>query len=244
MIKFFRHIRQRLLLEGKTGKYLKYAIGEIFLVVIGILIALQINNLNEKRKEQIIELQLLEEIKANLETTLRNFKFDTIYNARTIVYYRKINDYIKKDLPYNTELDSAFAAIGLFSSPYMINSAYNSLVGRGIDLIKNKALKEKISSLYEVEAKSLLVDVDKAEWSLGDNIIYPFMSKHIRRLDTTSLNMARPIDFESLKDNDEFINILNLLIRERRKNIMIFGRNMQSIQSLIQAIDDELKTRT
>ena len=52
MIKFFRNIRQNLLIENKTGKYLKYAIGEIFLVVIGILIALQINNWNEDRKNQ------------------------------------------------------------------------------------------------------------------------------------------------------------------------------------------------
>ena len=51
MIKFFRKIRQNLITEGKTGKYLKYAIGEIALVVIGILIALQINNWNEGRKQ-------------------------------------------------------------------------------------------------------------------------------------------------------------------------------------------------
>jgi len=52
MIKFFRHIRKNLLEEGKTTKYLKYAIGEIILVVIGILIALQVNNWNENRLEQ------------------------------------------------------------------------------------------------------------------------------------------------------------------------------------------------
>jgi len=52
MIKFFRHIRRKLLEEGKLGKYLKYAIGEIVLVVIGILIALQINNWNIKKTEQ------------------------------------------------------------------------------------------------------------------------------------------------------------------------------------------------
>ena len=58
MIKFFRNLpgrqtgsRQDLLSKGKTGKYLKYAIGEIILVVFGILIALQINNWNEKRKD-------------------------------------------------------------------------------------------------------------------------------------------------------------------------------------------------
>ena len=52
MIKFFRKIRQNLLMENKTSKYFKYAIGEIVLVVIGILIALQINNWNEKSKEK------------------------------------------------------------------------------------------------------------------------------------------------------------------------------------------------
>ena len=52
MIKFFRRIRQNLLSEGKTNKYLKYAIGEIVLVVVGILIALAINNWNETRKNK------------------------------------------------------------------------------------------------------------------------------------------------------------------------------------------------
>jgi len=49
MIKFFRRIRQKLIMENKIGKYFKYAIGEIILVVIGILIALQVSNFNEQR---------------------------------------------------------------------------------------------------------------------------------------------------------------------------------------------------
>jgi hypothetical protein len=55
MFRFFRQIRQKLLLSGSTQKYLIYALGEIFLVVIGILIALQINNWNEHRKEKLKE---------------------------------------------------------------------------------------------------------------------------------------------------------------------------------------------
>ena len=243
MIKFFRTIRLNMITKNKISNYLIYAIGEIVLVVIGILIALQINNWNEHRKEQNEELGLLEEIKANLETTLNNFKLDTLYNSNTVSYYRKINLYIEKDLPYNKELDSAFAAIGLFSSPYTINTAYKTLLSKGIDIIQNKALKAKINNFYEVEAISLLVDVDKAEWSLTDNVVSPFFSKHIRRIDSTSLNIARPIDFESLKHNDEFINILGLLIRERRKNIQYQKNSMLSIQSLIELINAELETR-
>ena len=54
MIKFFRHIRKDFMEKNKTGKYLKYAIGEIILVVIGILIALSINNWNEGRKKKLV----------------------------------------------------------------------------------------------------------------------------------------------------------------------------------------------
>jgi len=62
MIKFFRQIRQNLIMENKTSKYLKYAVGEIVLVVVGILIALQVNNWNEERKD----LKEAELIKQNI----------------------------------------------------------------------------------------------------------------------------------------------------------------------------------
>ncbi len=74
MIKFFRRIRQRLLTENKpaspAGRYLLYAIGEIVLVVIGILIALQINNNNEARKLRQQELHYLENLKTDLELNI------------------------------------------------------------------------------------------------------------------------------------------------------------------------------
>ena len=66
MIKFFRHIRKSLLMENRTSKYFKYAIGEIILVVIGILIALQINTWNQNRIYLKIEKQLLSELLENL----------------------------------------------------------------------------------------------------------------------------------------------------------------------------------
>ena len=66
MIKFFRSIRKSLLMENKTGKYFKYAVGEIILVVIGILIALSINNWNENRKNSIKEIQFLKSFKVDL----------------------------------------------------------------------------------------------------------------------------------------------------------------------------------
>ena len=70
MIKFFRKIRQNLLSEGKTGKYLKYAIGEIILVVIGILIAVSINNWNEARKDKIKEQKVLKTLRSDFKSNI------------------------------------------------------------------------------------------------------------------------------------------------------------------------------
>src|SRR5210317_370552 len=99
MLKFFRHIRKNLMETGKTGKYFKYAIGEIILVVIGILIALSINNWNENRKLQNEELKLLFDIKTNLETTLGNLKNDVIESGNDIKGYIKIESFAKENLP-------------------------------------------------------------------------------------------------------------------------------------------------
>ena len=70
MIKFFRKIRYDLMEKNKTGKYFKYAIGEIVLVVIGVLIALSINNWNESKKIEKLEISTLIEISSALESDL------------------------------------------------------------------------------------------------------------------------------------------------------------------------------
>lgn len=67
MIKFFRTIRRRLLDSGSLRKYLIYALGEILLVVMGILIALQINNWNEARKDYSLEINYLERLKFEIQ---------------------------------------------------------------------------------------------------------------------------------------------------------------------------------
>ena len=103
MIKFFRHIRKNLLMENKTGssavasakagKYFKYAIGEIILVVIGILIALQINNWNEAQKDQAQVITYKRLIKEELKEDLKILDFLQVFNdsIRSL-----ISDYLKE----------------------------------------------------------------------------------------------------------------------------------------------------
>ncbi len=82
MLKFFRHIRQRLIKENKVSKYLLYAIGEIILVVIGILIALQINNWNTERQNENVRTSFLVKLDAELDFNIN--RLDTLsamYNS-------------------------------------------------------------------------------------------------------------------------------------------------------------------
>jgi hypothetical protein len=110
MIKFFRNIRQNLFHEGKTKRYFKYAIGEIILVVIGILIALQINNWNEIKLERKIEKEYIISLIEDLESDTTKFSYlikrfeiselqiDTVlnmYHKMTLVY----NDTLHRNLP-------------------------------------------------------------------------------------------------------------------------------------------------
>ena len=84
MIKFFRKIRRKLISESKTGTYLKYAIGEIILVVIGILIALQINNWNIKKQEGKIETANLNALQVEFERNKELLNEAILLNERII----------------------------------------------------------------------------------------------------------------------------------------------------------------
>ena len=103
MIKFFRKIRQRLLTENKFSKYLIYAIGEIILVVIGILIALSINNKNDELSERKAEKTFYRNIKQQLLDDAQNIESQVQYNSVYTKQFRhaieviELNDRHQKD---------------------------------------------------------------------------------------------------------------------------------------------------
>lgn len=82
-------------MENRTGKYFKYAIGEIVLVVIGILIALQINNWNEQRKEKIVEENFFENVLVDLEKDKENLKYYHKFYSKRIEYLDTLLTYVR-----------------------------------------------------------------------------------------------------------------------------------------------------
>ena len=229
--------------ENRVSKYMLYAIGEILLVVIGILIALQINNWNETRKVKVIEVALLAEIRSNLEATLLEFQEDTTRNSLSLVHLTRIQDHIDNDLPYISELDSSFGRLTFWSSPYPILTGYKTLQTKGMDLISNDSLRYDIAMLFELDFLLLSKDYDKTEWDLAQSTVHPIYAKHIRKNNQTR-DLARPNDFEQLKKNDEFSNVLSLVIRTRQGGLRRYRTTMNKMHQVIQDITMELDSRS
>ncbi len=241
MLRFFRQIRQRLLTEKRFNKYLLYAIGEIVLVVVGILIALQINNWNEYRKSGQEELALLRELKADLEHSKNELQIIIKDNQTYVHGYERINTYIENDWPYASELDTAFTDLDIWSQPYLATTTYETIKTKGIDIIRNDSLKRHINTVYSLNIKSLTEDIFPWEWSFSQNTTQRIMVSNIRRDNKTDL--AKPNDFEKLKKDEEFRNFLSILIAVRLSNIDYSERALESIKVLIAHIDEELKSR-
>jgi len=141
MIKFFRKIRYNLMEQNKNGKYLKYAIGEIVLVVIGILIALSINNWNEERKDRIEELVALKDLKKEFETN--RFDIDSLFQFKKMMI-RNWDSYLTT--VSNRELHDSVRSISRpsigFKQFYFSSTILNSILTTGkIDKIQNDSLK-------------------------------------------------------------------------------------------------------
>ena len=154
MIKFFRNIRKSLLMENKTSKYIKYAIGEIFLVLIGILLALQINSWNNKRLLKKEELNILKDLKFEFVTNIS--KLDTVISEHEKSYKAavKLNELFGNRKAFEKMTDTAFQNL-MFKMDQ--NFTYDpqkgilkSIISSGqINNLSNKKLKYLLASIED-----------------------------------------------------------------------------------------------
>ena len=150
MIKFFRKIRQKLLTENKFSKYLLYATGEIILVVIGILIALQINNWNQGRIDTQKEINHLKNIQRNLNDDLINQISPCIERTeRQIQAFELLETglYARNEISNDSIRQLFFQMLG--SWDLILNTvAFENLKSSGLDILSNDSIKLELLTLY------------------------------------------------------------------------------------------------
>ena len=127
-----------------------YAIGEIVLVVAGILIALQVNNWNENQKESIIELQILKNLKQDLEENVNRTKNLIRGDSLLIEGNRVLLILLKNDQSeFHDSLQIYFGHINRYNAFFPQKMAYETLKSKGLEIIKNDTLRNKIVQLFD-----------------------------------------------------------------------------------------------
>lgn len=240
MIKFFRKIRQKLLAENKFTKYLIYAAGEIILVVIGILIALHINNVSNEKKARKKEIVLLNEMKSNLTADLKDLAFNIKHNKNRTHCNEVIRTVIEQKLPYNDTLKPYFGNIfGNFQLSEN-TSAWQNLKSVGLDLISNDSLRKTMSDLYANKYAYL----ENLEKGLDDryhwDYLYPKILEHMV-IDEIWVS-AKPRNYEALLKDVEFYEILKLHIKWRYYMQNQYELNYKSVLALQEQINSHLKS--
>lgn len=209
MLRFFRRIRQKLIASGSVTKYLLYAAGEIALVMIGILLALQVSNWNQELYESGLEEkyleELLEDFKANKESVDRVIRImdDAI---PTMTYLLEQSALQTPEVPLDT-LNAWFSEMNAMPTFWSTDRAYINITGSGeLKIISNDDVKYALARYYtRLEVVKLVQNTHELELV---NTFQPYIIEH---LDFQSVSYERLDDLSLPKavDKDAILEVLH-----------------------------------
>ncbi|MGS2727146.1 DUF6090 family protein [Psychroserpens sp. BH13MA-6] len=245
MIKFFRKIRQNLLSEGKTGKYLKYAIGEIILVVIGILIALSINNWNERKKEKEGLNQYLSSLKENIKEDIQ--VLDSLIKRRELIVNRSKKEqlnFLNKTFNFDDTRWALSSYVDFYLQPN--TSAYDALKNSPyLGKINGSSLNNLIIDYYaktyqiheaEKSYNEFLENLEaKQAYDLDRSLVMAYIWMDPEQLKSTKTTQEEIENvFEKMHHSVAFRNIVSQAVNQEKgiiapyKEAKIIGLNIIS----------------
>ncbi|UAM99069.1 hypothetical protein K8354_04390 [Polaribacter litorisediminis] len=241
MIKFFRKIRQDLLSKVKTGKpvgkYLKYAFGEIILVVIGILIALQINNWNEKSKLKNEEIKLLKEMRSALISDKEDIISNISEHSSSAKSCSILINHISNKLPYKDSLDFHFANALNTTRFGHTSSPYETLKIKGPDLIENDSLRIMLGEYYDRWVGY--------QFDLQKSSLETFNLAKERQFELFKSGRfwgkIKPVDYNQLVKNNYYYSWLTYTLGQRQWEAQRFKSLNEKNEQLINLIDNEVE---
>ena len=240
MIKFFRKIRQNLLSQGRTGKYLKYAFGEILLVVIGILIALQVSNWNKKRIDSDSEKEALFDLNTEIKSNIKALEIIIAEHEKSLVAGNEIKSMITDTNKLNSISNDSLQSILIvmnYNYTYdpklgILNSVINS--GR-INLIQNKEIRYMLSSINE-----FIIDADedtKVIEKLRGEYYWPMIASKKEIIDYNKLSRDNKKSFR----NPEFIFWVDFITTVRQSGLEEENDLLEFLKKVSIAIESDIK---
>ncbi len=241
MIRFFRTIRQGLLAQGRIARYLTYAVGEIILVVIGIFLALQLNNWNNDRKRTEQELGLLVEMRQNLVNDLEDCRDNIASQERWGRAQVAVLEQLEQRMPFHDSLRFHYANLVGATTLTMNTSAYDNLKSIGFDLIRNDSLRGAITGLYSERYR--FVAMTESQFDVHLQMVDLAPQVYNKLVVDTVWKSATPLDLDALMNDDGFKGVLRMNRFTKGFMAQIYWNIEVQIQELIALIDKELEAR-
>ena len=233
MIHIFRKIRHRLLSDNSFRKYVLYAIGEIALVMIGILLALQFNNWNQDsentKKEELYLINVVEDTeyqKGALKEQIIDYEYSISVANKLLKDYNRLKSFTKID-----SLNNKLNVLTFAHSFPNTNNTYQELVSSGqLSLIKDKELSLELIDFY-LFCEDNFIEVKKNNDNLYFKEVYPVLNK----LSQYNLSFEKLNNEEIMINNNEIINEYLNIELDKPANILAL-LNAIKIQTTIQKI--------
>ncbi len=243
MITLFRKIRQKLLQQNRVTRYLVYALGEIILVVIGILLALQINEWNKERIDRktsyLLHQRIIEDLNQINERTEMSYSA-AVENIELINFV--VNCLNNKSIPEgkHEEFDQAILRFYRYSYPSFGLPTLEEMRSNGkLDLIYNVELRKKLNALEGLIANSKTI-LGNSGQSIQDNLLY-FDTYIQSKVDPTNLRLSFTYDFDGMASDSEYINKFSRIVVNWRA-VAFFNQSIQSnVTEIVGLVEDEIK---
>ncbi len=241
MIKFFRKVRQKLLSQKKITAYFFYALGEILLVVIGILIAVQVNNWNVNNKVRAEELKLLKEMVNNLDSDIEDCIWNINKNQDLLKSNLAVLRQLEERIPLHDSLRTHYGNISYATTQRKNHSAYEYLKSRGMNLVQNDSLRRNIADVYSLRFRFIERKELEYDSYIQVNLVIPQLIGKIIVDDISK--MGYPISLEELYDDEVFKGTLYTNVNAKRFMVARYENLKEAMESLKQQINEELRGR-
>ncbi len=238
MIKFFRHIRQHMIKEDRALKYLLYALGEVVLVVIGILIAVQLNGVKEQRARNAQEHAILTEMLSNLRMDSLDMAGNIDRNMKVLNAANAVIRQLDERIPWNDSMAYHYGHIGSGSLVAPVLSSYENMKSVGFDLIRNDSLRSMIHKLYAQQYPFVVRLEQEHGTPMWYSVVKPQLLKKVIRIPQGG---RRPLDLEALWDDNEFKEAIRTMKGAQELLIHFYDRLLQLDLQLMRMIEKELK---
>lgn len=241
MLFFLRKIRQKLLERNKVKQYLVYAIGEIFLVVIGILIALQVDNWNTKNQAAKEELKLLKEMRLNLANDLKDCYWNIKKQKELSVSNAAVLIHLEERTAFHDSLKIHYGNLVYSTTQRRNMAAYDHLKAKGIDLIQNDSLRRNITAVYS--ERYYYIERQELEYDnrYQMNEVIPQLNAKVRLNENSKTGL--PINLKLLQEDEAFKGTLRMNIKIRQFMISRYTSLSTDLKNLITHLDTELEAR-